>query len=199
MDKLKIIYKKVDELTPYVNNPRNNEMAVEPVANSIKEFGFKVPIIIDKDGEIVAGHTRLKAAKELEIEEVPCIIADDLTPEQIKAFRLADNKVSEIADWDFELLESELEMLDISELDFDMADFGFNSDDLDETFNVDASMNINDEGLQGNTNDENKLIFGRTKVIITEDELEMLENKYTEYIDLRKVSYGFVRWLLSDN
>lgn len=199
MDKLKIIYKNVDELTPYVNNPRNNEMAVEPVAKSIKEFGFKVPIIIDKDGEIVAGHTRLKAAKELELEEVPCIIADDLTPEQIKAFRLADNKVSEFADWDFELLESELEMLEISELDFDMSEFGFNSDDLDETFNVDASMNINDEGLQGNTNDENKLIFGKTKVIITEDELEMLENKYTEYIDLRKVSYGFVRWLLSDN
>lgn len=199
MDKLKIIYKNVDELTPYANNPRNNEMAVEPVANSIKEFGFKVPIIIDKDGEIVAGHTRLKAAKELELEEVPCIIADDLTPEQVKAFRLTDNKVSEFADWDFELLESELEMLEISELDFDMSEFGFNSNDLDETFNADASMNINDEGLQGNTNDENKLLFGKTKVIITEDELEMLENKYTEYIELRKVSYGFVRWLLSDN
>ncbi len=116
MDKLKIIYKNVDELTPYVNNPRNNEMAVEPVAKSIKEFGFKVPIIIDKDGEIVAGHTRLKAAKELELEEVPCIIADDLTPEQIKAFRLADNKVSEFADWDFELLESELEELKETDL-----------------------------------------------------------------------------------
>lgn len=199
MGKLKIIYKNVDELTPYSNNPRNNEMAVEPVAKSIKEFGFKVPIIIDKDGEIVAGHTRLKAAKELKLEEVPCIIANDLTQEQIKAFRLADNKVSELADWDFELLEQELEMLDMSEIDFDMSEFGFNSDDLDETFNVDASMNINDEGLQGNTNDENKLIFGKTKVIITEDELDMLENKYTEYIDLRKVSYGFVRWLLSDN
>lgn len=198
MGKLKIIYKNVDELTPYSNNPRNNEMAVEPVAKSIKEFGFKVPIIIDKDGEIVAGHTRLKAAKELKLEEVPCIIANDLTQEQIKAFRLAD-KVSELADWDFELLEQELEMLDMSEIDFDMSEFGFNSDDLDETFNVDASMNINDEGLQGNTNDENKLIFGKTKVIITEDELDMLENKYTEYIDLRKVSYGFVRWLLSDN
>ncbi|WP_209019088.1 ParB N-terminal domain-containing protein [Peptoniphilus raoultii] len=199
MQGLKIIYKKVDELIPYENNPRNNDGAVEAVAKSIKEFGFKVPIVIDKEGVIVAGHTRLKAAKELELEEVPCIIADDLTPEQIKAFRLADNKVSEFAEWDFELLESELEMLEISELDFDMSEFGFNSDDLDETFNVDASMNINDEGLQGNTNDENKLIFGKTKVIITEDELEMLENKYTEYIDLRKVSYGFVRWLLSDN
>lgn len=133
MDKLKIIYKNVDELTPYANNPRNNEMAVEPVAKSIKEFGFKVPIIIDKDGEIVAGHTRLKAAKELELEEVPCIIADDLTPEQIKAFRLADNKVTELADWDFELLESELEMLDMSELDFDMSEFGFDTKDANST------------------------------------------------------------------
>lgn len=110
-------------MIPYANNPRNNDIAVEPLKNSIKEFGFKVPIIVDKDGEIVAGHTRLKAAKELKLEEVPCIIADDLTPEQVKAFRLADNKVGELAEWDFDLLDLELEELE--NVNFDMEGFGF--------------------------------------------------------------------------
>jgi len=88
---LKIVNKKVDDLIPYENNPRYNDEAVEYVANSIKEFGFKVPIIIDKNNVIVAGHTRYKASLELGLEEVPTIIADDLTDEQVKAFRLADN------------------------------------------------------------------------------------------------------------
>ena len=123
MEKLKIIYKKINDLIPYANNPRNNDIAVELLKNSIKEFGFKVPIIVDKDGEIVAGHTRLKAAKELQLEEVPCIIADDLTPEQVKAFRLADNKVGELAEWDFDLLDLELEELE--NVNFDMEGFGF--------------------------------------------------------------------------
>jgi site-specific DNA-methyltransferase (adenine-specific) len=123
LEKLKIIYKKINDLIPYANNPRNNDIAVEPLKNSIKEFGFKVPIIVDKDGEIVAGHTRLKAAKELELEEVPCVIADDLTPEQVKAFRLADNKVGELAEWDFDLLDLELEELE--NVNFDMEGFGF--------------------------------------------------------------------------
>lgn len=130
MSDLKIVYKKVDELTPYENNPRNNDNAVEAVAKSIKEFGFKVPLVIDKEGEIAAGHTRLKAAKELGLEEVPCIIADDLTPEQVKDFRLADNKVAEFAEWDIELLNLELEELSLEDLDFEMADFGFEIPDV---------------------------------------------------------------------
>lgn len=117
---MEVIDRKVSELIPYANNPRHNDGAVDAVAASIKEFGFKVPIILDKDGVIVAGHTRLKAAQRLGLERVPCIIADDLTPEQVKAFRLADNKVGELAGWDFEKLDLELE-----ELDFDMTPFGF--------------------------------------------------------------------------
>lgn len=112
-------------LIPYSNNPRNNESAVDAVAASIKEFGFKVPIIIDKDNVIVAGHTRLKAALKLGLVRVPCIKADDLTPEQLKAFRLADNKVGELATWDFDKLEEELTELDSLDLDFTMSDFGF--------------------------------------------------------------------------
>lgn len=120
----------INELKPYEHNPRHNEAAVAPVANSIKEFGFKVPIIIDKDNVIIAGHTRLKAAKLLGLESVPCVLADDLTEEQAKAFRLADNKVSELAEWDFDELEKELEELDSMDLDFDMSDFSFSADEI---------------------------------------------------------------------
>ena len=120
MKDLKIERLKIGELKPYENNPRHNDEAVQYVANSIREFGFKVPIIIDKDNVIIAGHTRLKAAELLGLEEVPCIRADDLTEEQAKAFRLADNKVGEIATWDPEKLDIEL-----GDIELDMSGFGF--------------------------------------------------------------------------
>jgi len=118
-----IIQKKIEDLVPYENNPRNNDEAVSYVAESIKEFGFKVPIVVDKNNIIVAGHTRYKASMLLGITEVPCIVADDLTDEQIKAFRLADNKVGEIATWNDEKLDLELMGLD----SIDMELFGFDS------------------------------------------------------------------------
>lgn len=102
---------KIENLKPYENNPRFNDDAVEYVAKSIKEFGFKVPMVIDKDNVIVAGHTRFKASLELGLKEVPCIIADDLSDEQIKAFRLADNKVSDYFIWNNMALLDELESL----------------------------------------------------------------------------------------
>lgn len=123
---MKIEEMKVGDLIPYENNPRKNDAAVDAVAASIREFGFKVPIIVDKDGVIVAGHTRLSAAKKLGMKTVPVIRADDLTEEQIRAFRLADNKTGELAEWDFEKLEEELRALD----DIDMGQFGF--EDLEE-------------------------------------------------------------------
>lgn len=121
---MEIQEKQINELKPYKRNPRKNEAAVEYVANSIKEFGFKVPIVIDKSGVIVCGHTRYKAAQRLKLKTVPCIIADDLTDEQIKAFRLADNKVSEKAEWDFDLLGEELDGI----FDIDMEEFDFEPD-----------------------------------------------------------------------
>ena len=127
MNKLEIKYVDIDDIKPYENNPRFNDNAVEYVKNSIKEFGFKVPMILDKDNKIVTGHTRYKASLELGLKEIPVIYADDLTEEQIKAFRLADNKVSEVAEWDWELLDEELEDIDI-----DMTEFNFtNFDDID--------------------------------------------------------------------
>ena len=121
---MNIVKMKVSELIPYINNPRNNENAVDKVASSIKEFGFKVPIVIDKNNVIVNGHTRLLASKKLGLEEVPVIIADDLSDAQIKAFRIADNKVSEYATWDEELLKIELEQLE--DMNFSMSEFDLN-------------------------------------------------------------------------
>ena len=118
----------ISALIPYEKNPRNNDSAVDAVSNSIKQFGFKVPIVIDKDKVIVCGHTRLKAAQKLGLQSVPCVVADDLSPEKIKAFRLADNKVSELADWDDAFLVEELN--DLTIFDIDMADFGFDISDV---------------------------------------------------------------------
>ena len=133
---MQIIYIKPAELKPYKNNPRKNDNAVEAVAASIQEFGFKVPIIIDKDNEIIAGHTRLKAAIKLGLSEVPCIIADDLTPEQINAFRLADNKTAELAEWDFDLLE-----LELGDIDLDMTVFGFTpTENISEKYDAHLSL-----------------------------------------------------------
>lgn len=121
---MKIIELPVKDIIPYERNPRKNDKAVDAVAESIKQFGFKVPCVVDSNHVLVTGHTRVKACKKLGIKTVPCVVADDLTEDQIKAFRLADNKVSELADWDTELLADEL--LDI---DLDMEGFGFSLED----------------------------------------------------------------------
>lgn len=125
---MKVVERKIEELIPYARNPRKNDAAVDKVAASIREFGFKVPIVVDGGGVIVAGHTRLKAAEKLGMETVPCVIADDLSEEQIKAFRLADNKTAEYAEWDFELLDEELQDI----CDIDMSEFGFDASFVEE-------------------------------------------------------------------
>ncbi len=142
---MKIIELSIEELKPYEKNPRKNENAVKYVAESIREFGFKVPIIIDKNKVIIAGHTRYKAAIELKLKNIPCIIADDLTEEQIKAFRLVDNKVAETSAWDVNLLDFELDDI----LNIDMSNFGFDVDldtDDGEKFNHIEDL-LNDVGI----------------------------------------------------
>lgn len=185
---MEIIMKKLGDVKPYEKNPRKNDDAVKYVAESIKQFGFKVPIVIDKDGVIVAGHTRYKASKQLKLKEVPCIIASDLTEEQIKAYRLADNKVSEQAEWDTELLEVELDEI----VDIDMSDFGFDFDFEEEI------EPINDEGLENTMSNDYTLTFGKNKVILTEYEYQALQDRLDEYIKDNGVSFGFVRWLLNE-
>ena len=127
------------DIHPYARNPRKNGEAVKGVAASIREFGFLVPLVIDRNHEIVAGHTRYKAAQSLGIKEVHCVIADELTEDQIKAFRLADNKVGEMAQWDMDLLPLELQGIMLP-----MTDFGFQSisdEDFSDNFTLDAGEN----------------------------------------------------------
>lgn len=160
---METITKKVSELIPYINNPRNNDDAIDAVASSIKNFGFKVPIVVDSNNEIINGHTRLKAAKKLGLETVPVIVADDLTPEQIKAFRLADNKVGEIATWDENALAIELE--ELKNLDFDMSEFEFE---------------INEPQTQEKNENTDSVLYDEKMIIIIESDDE---SKLEEYFD----------------
>ena len=147
---MQIIYKKVEDLKPYEKNPRKNRKAVKYVANSIKQFGFKVPLVIAENNVVVCGHTRLLASKKLGLEEVPCIIADDLSEEELKAFRLADNKVSEQSEWNFDLLNDEFEDLG----GFDFEDFGFSFVDeeknkIDTQKKVEGILNLGKASFPG--------------------------------------------------
>ena len=151
----------VSEIREYENNPRDNEGAVPAVAESIREFGFKVPIVVDEDWVVVAGHTRLKAARRLGLAEAPCVVASDLTPEQVKAYRLADNKTGELAEWDFSALEMELAELE----GFDMEAFGFDMSEFDMGANDEASPS---EALEeGRSSLEEKFIIPPFSVLDT--------------------------------
>src|SRR5699024_1516381 len=157
----------LSELKEYDNNQRLiNDEAVDRVAASIKEFGFKVPIIVDENNVIVAGHTRKLAAQSIGMDEIPVIIADDLTEEQIKAFRLADNKVAEFSEWNFDLLSAELD-----ELDMDMDDFGF--DEIEEKDNVEEG----EEDTSSVDLDENVVI------VVEADTESKLEEIFTELVE----------------
>lgn len=173
MGKLKVVYKPLQEIHPYEKNPRKNDDAVQFVKNSIEKFGFKNPIIIDGDGAIVAGHTRYKAAQELGLTEVPTITADDLTPEQIKAFRIADNKTAERASWDNDILREELsDLLD----DFDMTDFGFGDFELS-ILTEDFEPEPYDDELINQYSENDEKFVQKKRVIITytdEEESELL-------------------------
>lgn len=169
---MKITEKKLSELIPYENNPRHNEEAVEYVANSIKEFGWRVPIVIDANGVIIAGHTRYKAAEALNIEKVPCVIADDLTEEQVKAYRLADNKTAEKASWDTALLELELMNLEV-----DMSGFGF---DGEEENKKPEEENKEEEGNFEESDFNYKEQYGVMVICTDESEQEEIYNRLTE-------------------
>ena len=128
MAEMKTQMMDIDSIHPYENNPRKNEKAIEAVANSIEKFGFKNPIIVDKNNVIISGHTRRLASIALGLRKVPVIVADDLTDEQVKALRLADNRVAELAVWDEDLLKEEMAKV----LNMDLTDFGFKQDVIDE-------------------------------------------------------------------
>jgi DNA modification methylase len=139
---MKIELRPISDIKPYPNNPRINDDAVDTVAGSIKEFGFRQPIVVDTDGVIICGHTRFKAAQKLGLEKVPVHVATDLTADQIKAYRIADNKSSELADWNFDLLPIELGELQTA--GFDLSLLGFDSDELLKLMSSDVNEGLTD-------------------------------------------------------
>ena len=167
MKEMKIEYKNINDIIPYENNPRKNDEAVDYVANSIKEFGFKVPIIVDKENVIVTGHTRYKASQKLGLEKVPVIYADDLTEEQIRAFRIADNKVAEFSTWDLDKLDLELEDINI-----DMGNFGI------ENLDIEAIDGDDEEISESNFNYKEQ--YGVIVMCKSEVEQEEVYNRLTE-------------------
>ena len=138
-----ITFRPIDDLKPYDKNPRLNDGAVEAVAKSLREFGFRQPIVVDGDDVIIVGHTRWKAAKLLGLAQVPVHVADNLTPEQAKAYRIADNQTATIAEWDMELLP--IELGELKALDFDMTLLGFDPDELIEAMAPRGTEGLVDE------------------------------------------------------
>lgn len=164
--RLNVKYISLCDLREYENNPRINDKAVEAVAESIKQFGFRVPVVIDKNNVIIAGHTRVKAAKRLDMSSVPCVVADDLTPEQVKAYRLADNKTAELAEWDIGALEKELADLTA----FDMDAFGFETlteimKEFDDINEYDFTDDISPEESEAKTKRGDIWLLGRHRLM----------------------------------
>lgn len=195
--------KRLDEIKPYERNPRKNDAAVKYVAESIRQFGFKVPIVIDRNNVIVCGHTRYAAAKLLGFDELPCVVADDLTDKQIRAFRLADNKVAEKAEWDYELLDFEID--DLSD-DFDFESLGFEFDveeedeprkrDGQEQFLFDASNILNlGLGQYDGDGDFDIPMLAPVKLSHKQEQLELLP--FDRAMPPRKTNCG-VHFFLND-
>ena len=183
---LKVEQRPLSAIKPYEKNPRRNDGAVDAVAASIKEFGFKVPIVVDADGVIVAGHTRYKAAKKLGLKTVPCVVADDLTPEQVQALRLADNKTAELAEWDMPLLNAELDSLLDTELD--MKQFGFEDAEFQPFDDVEESREMQTQEF---------VLFDGVKIPISEAEHSLLREALDNHIEKNGVYNGFFRNLFS--
>lgn len=179
------------DLIPYENNPRVNDYAVKKVLESIKEFGFRNPILVDAEMVIIAGHTRREASILAGLEQVPDIVADDLTPEQVKAYRIADNKLGELATWDEDMLREEL--WGLQEADFSLEVMGFTEMDLNDLFEEKPEPKEKKPKEEKTTLP--MLRFGSNSVRITEDELVMLSNRYNEYVEATPEE-GFITWLL---
>ena len=183
------------DLIPYENNPRINDYAVKRVLESLKEFGFRNPILVDADMVIIAGHTRREASILAGLEEVPYIVATDLTPEQIKAYRIADNKLAELAVWDEDMLREEL--FSLQEADFSLEVMGFTEIDLMKLFEEpEEEKPEKDDAPKEEKTTLPMLRFGSNSIRITEDELVILSNRYNEYVE-QSPKQGFVHWLLN--
>lgn len=194
MKEREILYCDPEELIPYEKNPRDNRLAIDGVADSIKEFGFTAPILVNEDKVILAGHTRREAAIIAGLEEVPYIVLTGLSEAQQRAYRLADNKLGERALWDEDLLKEELNSL--LDEDYDLSLTGFSDVDLTDLLKDEEEL----EDIEPEEPKEEKttlpmLRFGSNSVRITQDELIMLSNRYNEYVE-EEPGEGFITWLL---
>lgn len=194
MKEREIQYCSPEELIPYEKNPRDNRLAIDDVVRSIEEYGFTNPILVNEEKVILAGHTRREAAILAGLEKVPYIVVDGLTEAQQKAYRLADNKLSELSIWDEDLLKEELE--DLLDEDYDISLTGFSDVDLTDILKDEEDL----EDIEPGEPKEKKttlpmLRFGSNSVRITQDELIMLSNRYNEYVEAEP-GEGFVTWLL---
>lgn len=194
MKEREVQYCSPEELIPYEKNPRDNRLAIDDVVRSIEEYGFTNPILVNEEKVILAGHTRREAAILAGMERVPYIVVDGLTEAQQRAYRLADNKLSELALWDEDLLKEELE--DLLDADYDLSLTGFSDVDLTDLLKDEEDL----EDIEPEEPKEKKttlpmLRFGSNSVRITQDELIMLRNRYNEYVEAEP-GEGFVTWLL---
>lgn len=194
MKEREIQYCNPEELIPYEKNPRDNRSALDAIELSIEEYGFTNPILVNEEKVILAGHTRREAAILAGLEKVPYIVVDGLTEAQQKAYRLADNKLSELSIWDEDLLKEELE--DLLDEDYDISLTGFSDVDLTDLLKDEEDL----EDIEPEEPKEKKttlpmLRFGSNSVRITQDELIMLSNRYNEYVEAEP-GEGFVTWLL---
>lgn len=194
MKEREIQYCNPEELIPYEKNPRDNRAALDAIELSIEEYGFTNPILVNEEKVILAGHTRREAAILAGLEKVPYIVVDGLTEAQQKAYRLADNKLSELSIWDEDLLKEELE--DLLDEDYDISLTGFSDVDLIDLLKDEEDL----EDIESEEPKEKKttlpmLRFGSNSVRITQDELIMLSNRYNEYVEAEP-GEGFVTWLL---
>lgn len=188
---MKVLYVDPLDLIPYENNPRINDYAVKKVLESIKEYGFTNPILVDRDLVIIAGHTRREAAILAGLEKVPYIVKDNLSPEQVKAYRIADNKLAELSTWDDEALKAEL--FELQELEYPLEVMGFTEMDIKDLFEE------KEEPKEKKAKEEKTTLpmlrFGSNSVRITEEDLVLLSNRYNEYVELTPEE-GFITWLL---
>lgn len=194
MKEREIQYCNPEELIPYEKNPRDNRAALDAIELSIEEYGFTNPILVNEEKVILAGHTRREAGILAGLEKVPYIVVDGLTEAQQKAYRLADNKLSELSIWDEDLLKEELE--DLLDEDYDISLTGFSDVDLTDLLKDEEDL----EDIEPEEPKEKKttlpmLRFGSNSVRITQDELIMLSNRYNEYVEAEP-GEGFVTWLL---
>lgn len=203
-----IIELGLQEITPYDNNPRQNDETVQKLAESIQEFGFLQPIVLDKHNIIVVGDTRYKAAKLIGKETVPVIIADHLTDEQAAAYRIADNKIAETSEWDLDKLEEEFEKFQSIKSEWwdqqlvDVVGNHYTEESFEDSNDIDE-LPDNKKGKKNSSDTAtNKridlLVFGKTKIPLTETESQNLESYIQEYLNRTSSLYGFVEYLLRD-